>query len=118
MTSSGLSNALATFRKDVVQCRRVCSESSSAAAIIVIASANEVSINAWIWLIGIRLHTPPMAGDCSKYKLSQFGNTSMQYCAHILLCRFLILVLLHSYSCILMYSGRRLFRRVYEKIDD
>jgi hypothetical protein len=96
MTSSGLSNALAICRKEVDQCRRVCSESSAAAAMIVMASASEVSINKGIWLIGIRLHMPPMAGDCSKYKLSQFGNMSMQYCAHVLSYSFLTLVLLHS----------------------
>src|SRR5690242_4839361 len=97
MILSGLSNALAICRKEVDQCRRVCSDSSSTAAMIVMASANEVSINTGSWPIGIRLRLPPIAGDCSKYKLGQFGNTSMQYCAHIFLHLFLILVLLQSY---------------------
>src|SRR5262245_57197958 len=97
MTSGGLPKALAICRKDVVQCRRVCSDSSPAAAMIVMASANEVSINTGIWLIGIRLHMPPMAGDCWKYKCDQIGNMSMQYCAKILPHAFLISVLLSSY---------------------
>jgi hypothetical protein len=35
---------LAICRKDVIQCRRVCSASSSVAAIIAIASAKDVSL--------------------------------------------------------------------------
>src|SRR5262249_48510198 len=44
ITSSGLSNALAICRKDVVQWRRVWIGSSSAAAMIAMASTKEVSI--------------------------------------------------------------------------
>src|SRR5262249_33078347 len=49
-----LSNALAICRKDVVQWRRVWIGSSSAAAMIAMASVKEVSIKTGVWLIGIK----------------------------------------------------------------
>jgi hypothetical protein len=63
ITSSGLSNALAICRKDVVQWRWVCFGSSSAAAMIAMASTKELSIKTGVWIIGIGTAPPEMDGD-------------------------------------------------------
>ena len=63
ITSSGLSNALAICRKDVVQWRWVCFPSSSAAAMIAMASTKELSIKTGVWFIGISIAAPGMDGD-------------------------------------------------------
>jgi hypothetical protein len=77
ISSSGLSSALAICRKDVVQWRWVCFGISSAAAMIAMASAKELSIKTGVWLIGIGIAAPGMDGDGPKYILRHFGNMSM-----------------------------------------
>jgi hypothetical protein len=44
---------------------------------IAMASRKEVSIKSGVWLIGNDLAMPEMDGDCPKYILWYFGNTSM-----------------------------------------
>src|SRR5262249_15282051 len=53
ITSSGLSNALAICRNDVVQWHRAWIGSSFDAAMIAMAPAKEASIKTGVWLIGI-----------------------------------------------------------------
>src|SRR5215467_5540725 len=79
ITSSGLSNALAIWRKDVVQWRRVCFGRSFEAAMIAMAWTKEVSSRTGVWLIGIGTAAPGMDGDGRKYILWHFGNKSMLY---------------------------------------
>ena len=62
----GLSKALATWRKEVDQCRRVCSGSSSAAPIMVMASAKEGSISACFFGVRIDMTYSVMDGDFRK----------------------------------------------------
>jgi hypothetical protein len=66
MTSSGLSKALAICRNDVVQCRRFCSGSSSAAAIMAIASAKDFSIKTAFSRIRITSSFLLVDGDSHK----------------------------------------------------
>ena len=103
--------ALANCCSEVVQCRFSCEGSSSAAAIISIASWKEGSINEPAFsAIRISSSFLEMDGDSPKWKLVQFRNTSRYYSTNILRYSFLIFHCTNVLACKLMYSDRRAFR--------
>jgi hypothetical protein len=67
MISSGVSIALAICRRDVAQCLRVCSGSSSAARMIAMASTKNASIKVDVSVIRNHASLPAIDADCCKY---------------------------------------------------